>query len=114
MIRPITDTLRALRGGQMLDEASEKLAELVQAVERTGKAGTLTLTLAIKPAGRAAGTLVISDKIKLTPPKEESAETLLWATPEGNLLTEDPRQQKLELKVADAPAAPLKTVAAKE
>ena len=110
MIRPITDTLRRLRGGTFLDEASDKLAELVQAVERTGKGGTLTLTLAIKPAGRAAGTLLIVDKIAAKVPQEATPETLLWATPEGNLLGEDPRQQSLELKAVTPPAAdqPLK------
>jgi hypothetical protein len=41
------------------------------------------------------------------------AESLLWPTPEGNLMAEDPRQAKLELKpVAAEPARELKTVSA--
>ncbi len=40
-------------------------------------------------------------------------EAMLFATPEGNLVAEDPHQQKLDLKVAsgasDTPVANLKT-----
>lgn len=45
MIRPITDTLRHLEAGCLIDEASEKLSELVLAVDSTGKAGSITITL---------------------------------------------------------------------
>ena len=41
-IRPITDTLRQLQGGQFIDECSEQLAALVKGVDETGKAGLLT------------------------------------------------------------------------
>ena len=39
------------------------------------------------------------------------AESLLWPTPDGNLMAEDPRQTKLDLKpIATEPARELKTV----
>ena len=41
-VRPITDTLRHIGGGVFIDTASDKLAELVAAVDSTGKAGALT------------------------------------------------------------------------
>jgi hypothetical protein len=98
MSRPITDTLRHLRGGVFLDEASDALAELVQAVSDTGRPGTLTVSLTLKRASRGSGALVIADKITVKGPKEDAVETMLYATPEGALVAEDPRQHKLALK----------------
>lgn len=37
MSKPIQDTLRHLAGGTFLDDAGAKLAELVSAVDATGK-----------------------------------------------------------------------------
>lgn len=113
-IRPITDTLRSLGHGTFIDEASDALNKLVTAVDETGRAGKLTLTLSIKKATRGSGAMVIQDEIKLSMPKQDSRETMLFATPEGNLVTEDPRQQSLELRTvqnatADA-SSPIKTV----
>ena len=46
------------------------------------------------------------------PDKGLPPESLLWATPEGNLMAEDPRQAKLPLRQVEAePARELKTVA---
>ena len=39
--RPITDTLRHIGGGVFIDTASDKLAELVAAVDQSGKAGRI-------------------------------------------------------------------------
>lgn len=96
MAKPIQDTLRHLMGGTFLDEAGEKLAELVAAVDSTGKAGKITLTIAVKKSTKAA--MAVTADIKISKPMEAPDATLMFATPEGNLLTEDPRQQKLALK----------------
>lgn len=110
--RPITDTLRHIGGGVFIDQASEKLAELVNAVDASGKAGVLTITIAVKKATRG-GAMHIGGKIALKKPAEDPMEAMLFATPEGNLIADDPRQQKLDLKrvdgASDAPPASLKT-----
>ncbi|MDR1661242.1 MAG: hypothetical protein LBR95_02270 [Azoarcus sp.] len=54
MPRPITDTLRHIGGGVFLDTASDAMADLVNAVSSSGKAGKITLEVAIKRP-RAAG-----------------------------------------------------------
>lgn len=103
--RPITDTLRHIGGGVFIDIASDKLAELVSAVCASGKAGRLDLTITVKPATRG-GAMHVTGKLKMTKPAEEAMEALLFATPEGNLLADDPRQSKLDLKtVASVSAA---------
>lgn len=111
-VRPITDALRHIGGGVYIDTASDKLAELVAAVDATGKAGKLTLEVKVKKATRG-GAMHITGTCKLTKPAEEPMEAMLFATPEGNLVADDPHQQKLDLKVApaatDTPAVNLKT-----
>lgn len=97
MTRPITDTLRLIGGGTFIDQASDQLAALVAAVDSSGKSGKITLDITIKKATRA-GAMHLTGKIKLTKPAEEPMETLLFATPEGNLVAEDPSQKKLDLR----------------
>jgi hypothetical protein len=110
--RPITDTFRHIGGGIFIDLASDKMAELVNAVDGSGKAGSLTLVIAVKKATRG-GAMHISGKVTLKKPAEEPMEAMLFATPDGNLIADDPRQQKLDLKrvegASDAPPAALKT-----
>ena len=110
--RQITDTLRHIGGGALLDAASDKLAELVAAVDSTGKTGSITLTITVKKATRG-GAMLLAGKVKLTRPPEEPMEAMLFATPEGNLIAEDPHQKKLDLKVApgasEDPTVSLKT-----
>lgn len=112
MTKPITDTLRHLGAGCLMDDAAEAMAGLVLAVDSTGKAGTLTIKISLRKA--TAGALAVTGTVTAKKPAAPPMESLMFPTPEGNLLTEDPRQQKLELKsVGAAPAAgDLKTVAA--
>jgi hypothetical protein len=95
-IRPITDTLRLLDGGAFLDLASEQLAMTVKAVEATGKAGKLVITLDLKQV--SGGAISITPHIKAGIPEPKPDSTLLWAAVEGNLSTENPHQQKLDLR----------------
>jgi hypothetical protein len=97
MIRPITDTLRLLDGGVFLDTASDQLADLVTAVDRTGKSGRLDLSITVKKASRG-GAMLLVGKTKLAKPDDAPMETILFATPEGNLLVDDPHQRSLDLK----------------
>ncbi|AQV94791.1 hypothetical protein BJN34_12960 [Cupriavidus necator] len=110
--RPITDTLRHIGGGVFIDLASDKMNELVNAVDTTGKSGKLTLEVSVKKATRG-GAMHITGKVTLKKPAEDALEAMLFATPEGNLVADDPRQQKLDLKnvssAIDTPPANLKT-----
>lgn len=46
--------------------------------------------------------MLITGKIKLTKPAEAPLEAMLFATPEGNLVADDPHQHKLDLKTVPA------------
>jgi len=105
-VRPITDTLRALRNGHFIDEASEELARVVSSVAETGKTGKLVIEITVKKAGQGRNSALSVHGVataKLSKPPVD--DTLMFPTPDGNLLTEDPRQQKLDLKVAAVPTA---------
>lgn len=95
--RPITDTLRHIGGGVFIDTASDKLAELVAAVDSSGKSGRIDLSINVKKATRG-GAMILTGKVKVTKPADEPMEAMLFATPEGNLVADDPHQQKLDLK----------------
>lgn len=118
MARPLNENLREVRieteNGDLLpimDAAGVKFSELVAAVSAINKAGRLTLKIDIKPS--TAGAMAVKAEVTIVKPKGLPAESLLWATPEGNLLSEDPRQQKLELRpVQTEPVRELKTVSA--
>ena len=92
-----------------MDAAGAKFSELIRAVTENNKAGKLTLKIDVKPS--TAGTLAIKAECTITKPKGMPAESLLWPTPDGNLMAQDPRQTKLDLKpIATEPARELKTV----
>lgn len=98
-VRPITDTLRLLQGGVFLDLCSDMLAEAVKAVDDTGKAGKLTITLDLKKSG---GAMAIKAKVTNKVPEVPADEDLMWPTVEGNLSLDNPAQRKLDLRQVEA------------
>lgn len=118
MAKPINENIRDVRieneDGDLipiLDHAGAKFSELINAVMQNNKAGTLTLKISVKPS--TAGALAVRAECSSVKPKGLPPESLLWATPEGNLIAEDPRQTKLDLKpVAADPVRELKSVSA--
>lgn len=102
--KPFNETLCSIRAGVLVNELTEKLAAAVKAVEETGKSGELTLKLTIKKIARF-GAIDIADKVTVKIPEDQPVTTLMFSTPEGNLVTEDPRQQKLELRAVPVPGA---------
>jgi hypothetical protein len=96
--RPFFDFLREHRNGLTHDELSDRLQELVAAVQESSRPGTLTFVLKVSPATNHGNALLISDEIKLSKPKEERNTSIFFVSPENNLVREDPRQQKLELR----------------
>ena len=94
--KPFFDTLRDVRAGAVIDDLAEKFQELVLAVETTGKGGSLTLKLEVKPfKGTSEGAVVVTDHLGLKKPCIETSGTVLFATPEGNLQRNHPRQESL-------------------
>lgn len=96
-------TLREVRGGDCLNELSSSLQALVMAVGETGKGGTLTLKLAIKPAGGKGNALLIKGDVGLKLPQMEQEQTIMFATEDGALQRNDPRQKEMPFALRTVP-----------
>lgn len=107
MARPILETLREIRRGAFLDEAAEKLQELVTAVTATGKGGKLSLTVSVSPAGRGSvRTVVVQDAITMSLPSPDKEVTVFFPTQDGSLQRSDPAQMPLGLTPVATPQQP--------
>jgi hypothetical protein len=102
--RPFLDFLREHRGGVTHDELSDALQALVADVVAEGKGGKLSFTISVKPADKG-GALIVADEIKLTPPKKSKSGSIFYASPDNNLIRQDPKQMAMELREI-GPASP--------
>jgi len=102
--RPLFDTLRECRAGLVIEEMEEKLQELVHAVSSTNAAGTLTLTLEVRPMKGSSEAVVLKDTVKK--PEIKSSGTVMFPTVDGNLQRQHPKQDDLPgLSLAKAAAS---------
>jgi hypothetical protein len=94
--------LQEVRDGRVHAELSSQLDELLTKVKETGKGGSITLKLKIKPAGRGADVdkVVISDTTTVDLPQPDRGEDFFWLTESNDLSRNHPRQHSLELRDA--------------
>lgn len=100
-----------LRRGQAVLDADEALAALSEAVQRTGRGGTVTLTLTVKPASKGDRVVVaVVDTVTVKLPAAEKGDTLMYVQEDGSLSRRDPRQPDLpgfrDVSREDPPASP--------
>lgn len=97
--RPFTDFIREHRNGLTLDELSDALQALVAAVVEEEKGGSLDLKVSIKPLGKRGEIYFeVACDIKSSPPKKVPGVSILFPTPENNLVRDDPKQSKMDLR----------------
>jgi hypothetical protein len=95
-MRLFTDIIRDLDMGQAVEDLTEELNRIVAAVQDTGKGGELKLSIAIKPpARRDSNAMEVGYTISAKVPKMPAGKTIMFATPSGDLIREDPRQASL-------------------
>lgn len=93
-VRPFADFLREQSKGRTHDELSEALNDLVTAVTDTRRAGTLTLTISVKPLKGTEHGLLVGDVIKTKLPTPDRTESIFYAH-DGNLQRTDPNQPEI-------------------
>lgn len=93
------DTLKDIRNGSLLTELPQALSDVLAAVRATGKGGTLTLTLSIKPLEGSANSILISDDVKTKLPQPTRQTTVMFVTDKNELTRRDPRQPPLPMAV---------------
>lgn len=97
-----------IRRGGFITEASEKLAELTEAVMKTGKVGSLTITLKMRRNGDGAS-VEITDNVKATIPKKDTPSTNFYVGDNNELLRDHPKQSEMfnVVDVEEVKAAPI-------
>ena len=104
------DTLNQLDAGNLVDDANDRLAELVKAVATTGKPGSMTITVNVRKA--TADAMALTGKCAMKKPVEPPAESLMFHDENGQLSTQHPKQISMELKevTTSKEPAPLKVI----
>lgn len=82
--------------GQSERELSARLRELVEAVEETGKGGSITYTVSIKPQGNADHAVLVTDSVKTKFPELDRPASIFFADEAYRLVRTDPRQLTFE------------------
>ena len=91
-VRPRTDV-----------EAAETLRKVIEAVKATGKVGSLTLRLDVKPADGLMDAVVVYDRITQKVPEKTREGSMAFITRDGDLSRTDPGAMPLwEEEVRDA------------
>lgn len=85
MRRSFFDTMRDISNGTAVDKLDSGLNDLVQAVQRTGKGGKLTLTVEIMPMKASSEAVQVRATVSSKEPGFEDAGSIMFPTPEGNL-----------------------------
>lgn len=95
-----TEQIPAINGGWLDTELGEAMSEAVRTVLSMGKQAEVTLKLKIQPQNIGEGTVKISHDVTSKLPKEKREGGIVFATPEGNITPNNPRQNAFDLKVA--------------
>jgi len=103
--KPINHFLAAHRKGALGNEMAEALRQVVHAVSETGKSGSVTITINVKPAGASEGVMEVTDKVTTKLPENVKSGTIMYVTPNLELQTQDPNQTTLELKQVSGPTS---------
>lgn len=96
VVRPFADWLREQSGGSTHEELGDGLHDLIARVRDTGKAGSITLTVKVKPLKENDRMFVVSDEIKLNLPEHDRKASMFYTDAEGNLVRNDPDQMEFE------------------
>jgi hypothetical protein len=100
-MRLITDILREIRKGRPVEEATQALADVVRAVDETGKKGSVTITLNIIPSKHGGPEKTLVCEVKSKKPIADIAPAVFFSDQDGDLFRVDPRQEEMALSEAN-------------
>jgi hypothetical protein len=83
-VRPRTDV-----------EAAEMLRKVIEAVKATGKVGSITIRLDVKPADGLTDAVVVYDRLSQKVPEKTREGSMAFITREGDLSRTDPSAMPL-------------------
>jgi hypothetical protein len=91
----ITDVLREYRRGSPVDQASRLLAEVVRAVDETGKAGEVTIKVKVIPDKDGGSGKELAVEVKCKRPERDLPKAVFFSDPNGDLHRTDPAQSEM-------------------
>ena len=91
--RPFDEFIRELAEGATNSELSDGLWDLLQRVQDTGKAGTLSLSIAVGFDGK--GRIQVKDEVKVRLPEFGRPTTAFFIDNTGNASRRDPNQPEI-------------------
>ena len=91
-----------IRKGRFLEELNQAVADTVKACLETGKPGSVTIKLSFDPLGE---TIALKDQITPKLPKPDKAPTTFFATEEGQLSRNNPKQTEMPFTALAEPAS---------
>lgn len=96
-MRPVTDILRDIRKGRVVDDATAKLQRVVESVLETKKPGTLTIQLTVKPQKNDDEQVIIVSTVKAKTPEMDLPDAVFFVDEDDgfNLIRDDPKQREL-------------------
>ncbi|MBP8177212.1 MAG: hypothetical protein KAX77_05540 [Xanthomonadales bacterium] len=89
-----TQTLSAIAGGLFVRQVEDELKALVEAIQESGKSGTLTLKLKLRPHGRGNREIHVDADVRSIAPPTPTDSTIFFAQ-RGQLLRDDPDQRDM-------------------
>lgn len=91
----ITDILREARKGVVAVRASDLLAEVVRAVDETGKAGEVVIKIKVKPERGGGSAKELSFEVKSKRPEQDMPAAMFYSDGDGDLHRSDPTQSEM-------------------
>lgn len=88
------ELIQSFRRGELLGEGDTKLGELIEAIQRTGAGGDLTLKLKFKV--NKAGQIEIVPEMTIKKPTRALGTGIYFASDDGRLTRRDPNQMDIE------------------
>lgn len=98
MMADYIQTLLEARNGQIAADINRKFGDLLAGIRETGKAGKITVVLAVKPSrvkDFQVAEVAISHDCKIAKPEQDIGEAVFFVTPDGGLTRSDPEQQEM-------------------
>lgn len=93
-MRRFSNFIGEIRRGDLDEELSVALANVVKEVNQQQKAGSLDLKIKITP-NKLEGTVFIQALVNEKPPKSEPGQSIFYIDKDNQLRREDPRQMSI-------------------
>lgn len=104
MAQNFFDVLRICQRGTTVEQLNDSLAELTKAVMDARGSGSLTLKISLKPD--SDNSVEMDSTVTLKKPNIKRGKTVMYVTPDGALVRNDPRQTDLPLRAVAVAAPP--------